>query len=148
MNKTEPNNFIYWWSANSLPAVLLEVICQFLSRYALSTGRTKTLEARGLCLHSFYTTFTKVHFLRQTIYGQRALSGWCIFSNIGLHVKTKRVCQKQHWPKPMNLQAHFIPSRIELYMTGLRGVRILYSNFYKTLNNALQAGGEKRVHNF
>lgn len=48
----------------------------------------------------------------------------------------------------MNLHVHFIPSRTEPYMTGLRGVNILYSNFYKTLNNPLQAGGEKGVHNF
>lgn len=48
----------------------------------------------------------------------------------------------------MDLQAHCIPSRIEPFMTGLRGVSILYSNFYKTWNNPLQAGGEKRVDNF
>jgi len=48
----------------------------------------------------------------------------------------------------MNLQAHFIPSRIEPYRTGLCGVSILYSDFYKVLNNPVQAGGEKGVHNF
>lgn len=48
----------------------------------------------------------------------------------------------------MNLGAHFITSRTEPYMTGFCEVSALYNNFYKTLNNALQAEGEKGVHNF
>lgn len=91
---------------NSCATGRKEVICQFLSRYALSSWRTKTLEARGLCLDSFYTTFTKVHFLRQTIYGQRALSGWCIFSNIGLHINTKRVFVRSNTDQNQRFYQH------------------------------------------
>lgn len=48
----------------------------------------------------------------------------------------------------MNLGAHFIPSKTEPNITSFCEVSVWYNSFYKTLNIALQAGGEEELCNF